>query len=142
MTTDMTGGCLCGAVRYRLLSEPFDTGWCHCRLCRLASGSPGLVFSTVPRRDYVVAQGADMVATYRATSFGAREFCTRCGTPLTMRVDHQPDTIDFTTATLDEPAGVAPTFHIFHAEIVGWGETADASPRHAGFRPETPGLAS
>jgi hypothetical protein len=142
MATERTGGCLCGAVRYRLASEPFDSGWCHCRLCQLASGSPGLVFATVPRADYVVDQGADYIDNYRSTSFGSRQFCTRCGTPLSMIVDHQPDVIDFTVATLDAPAASPPGFHIFHDEGIGWAELADTLPRFAGFRPKTPGLPS
>ena len=36
----MTGGCMCGAVRFELKSEPFDCGWCHCRTCQLSSGAP------------------------------------------------------------------------------------------------------
>ncbi len=140
MAAERTGGCMCGAVRYRLASEPFDTGWCHCRLCQLASGSPGLAFATVPRADYVVEQGADRIGSFASTSFGSRQFCTRCGTPLTMIVNHQPDTLDFTVPTLDEPADVAPGFHIFHGEAIGWAETADALPRFAGFRPDTAGL--
>jgi len=135
-----TGGCLCGAVRYRLASEPFDTGWCHCRLCQRASGSPGLVFSTVPADDFVVEQGADRIGLVRSSDFGRRQFCTACGTPLTMKVDHQPETIDFTVATLDHPEDMVPGFHIFHQEAIGWAETADGLPRYAGFRPDTRGL--
>ena len=142
MAAERTGGCLCGAVRYRLASEPFDSGWCHCRLCQLASGSPALVFATVPRADYVVDQGADRIGDYRSTSFGSRQFCTRCGTPLSMTVDHQPDLIDFTVATLDAPAAQPPGFHIFQGEAIGWAELADTLPRFAGFRPETPGIPS
>ena len=44
----LTGGCMCGAVRYELKSEPFDCGWCHCRTCQLNSGAPAMVFASVP----------------------------------------------------------------------------------------------
>ena len=136
-----TGGCGCGAVRYRLAGEPFDTGWCHCRICQLASGSPALVFSTVAVADYVVEHGNERIGSFRSSGFGLRCFCSGCGTPLTMQVDHQPETIDFTVATLDDPGAMAPGFHIFHAAALRWAETADALPRHAGFRPDTRGLA-
>ena len=135
-----TGGCLCGAVRYRLASEPFDAGWCHCRLCQLSSGSPGLVFATVPCDDFVIEQGMERIGRIRSSDFGSRRFCTACGTPLTMQVDHQPDTVDFTVATLGAPDDVRPAFHIFQDEAIGWAETADTLPRHAGFRPATRGL--
>lgn|SRR6185437_626882 len=134
------GGCACGAVRYRLESEPFDTGWCHCTICRRVSGAPALVFSTVPAGDFVLIRGAEAVGTIALTDFGRRRFCTRCGTPLTIEVDHQPETIDFSVSTLDNPAAVAPGFHIFRASRVAWFETADDLPRHERFRPDTRGL--
>jgi len=134
------GGCACGAVRYRLAAEPWDVGWCHCRLCRLASGAPALVFASVKIGEFVYVSGIELVRSFQSTSFGRREFCGQCGTALTMRVDHQPDTVDFTVATLDEPDDVRPGFHIFYSEKIAWFDTADDLPRHAKFRPETRGL--
>ena len=52
-----TGGCLCGAVRYRLDGEPFDCGWCHCRTCQLNSGAPAMAFASVRAGDWVVTAG-------------------------------------------------------------------------------------
>ena len=135
-----TGGCLCGAVRYRLESEPYDTGWCHCRICQRASGAPALVFTTVPVEDYVIEQGEEAIGIVETSSFGRRGFCTRCGTPLTMEVDHQPETIDLTVATLDAPDEVTPEFHIFYGSRIAWAEAGDDLPRHEGFRPDTRGL--
>jgi hypothetical protein len=135
-----TGGCACGSVRYRLNSAPYDAGWCHCRICQLVSGAPAMAFATVPAGDLVFTKGGDAVKTFASSSFGHRLFCGQCGTPLAMKVDHQPETIDFTVATLDEPDAVAPGFHIFHASRIGWFETADELPRHERFRPGTLGL--
>jgi len=140
METPLEGGCACGAVRYRLASAPFDTGWCHCRLCQLVSGAPAMVFSTVPTGDFAFVQGEEAVGSVALTSFGRRRFCTRCGTPLTIQVDYQPETIDFPVATLDDPDAVAPDFHIFRSSRIAWFETADDLPRHERFRPHTRGL--
>src|SRR4051794_30463033 len=71
----LTGGCMCGAVRYELTSDPFDCGWCHCRTCQLNSGSPAMVFASVPERDLVWTAGADKVKSVASSSFGHREFC-------------------------------------------------------------------
>ena len=57
-----------------------------------------------------------------------------------MRVDHQPDTIDFTIASLDSPEGLRPRFHLFYAERIPWFEPRDTFPRHERFRPNTEGL--
>jgi hypothetical protein len=137
---DWTGGCLCGAVRYRLASAPFDAGWCHCRTCQLNSGSPAMAAGTVPVEDYVIELGADKVGTVKSSDFGHRGFCRECGTPLYMSVDFQPETLDFSLATLDDPARIEPGFHIFYAERIAWAEPADDLPRFDGWRPNTRGL--
>jgi hypothetical protein len=135
------GGCACGAVRYELKSAPFDAGWCHCRTCQLSSGAPAMVFASVPAGDLVFTQGENAVKRFKSSDFGSRLFCGRCGTPIAMQVDHQPETIDFSVATLDTPECVPPQFHIFDASRISWFDTADELPRHARFRPDTRGLA-
>ena len=135
-----TGGCLCGSVRYELLSDPFDTGWCHCRTCQLNSGAPGMVFASVPAGDLRWTKGEEVVRSVKSSSFGHREFCGQCGTPFLMKVDHQPETVDFSVVTLDNPDAVAPGFHIFWSSRVGWFDPGDDLPRHDKFRPDTRGL--
>ena len=136
----MTGGCACGAVRYQLKSAPGDAGWCHCRTCQLVSGAPAMAFASVPAGDLVFTRGEERLKRFDSSGFGHRLFCGACGTPLAIQVEFQPETIDFTIATLDDPDAVAPGFHIFRASKIGWFETADALPRHARFRPDTRGL--
>lgn len=137
MTAARKGGCACGTVRYEVSSEPFDAGWCHCRKCQLSSGAPALVFATVLLDDFRIVTGEGAIGSVRLVPFGRRRFCSACGTPLTMQVDHQPDTIDFTVATLDDPTSVAPGFHIFTQHEIGWSRVADDLPRHRGSRPRT-----
>jgi len=119
---------------------PFDCGWCHCRTCQLNSGAPAMVFATVPEGDLVWIRGHDRVRNVASSSFGHREFCGECGTPLLMKVDHQPETLDFSLATLDDPEVVAPGYHIFWASRIAWFDPADELPRHEKFRPGTRGL--
>ena len=57
-----------------------------------------------------------------------------------MRVDHQPDTIDFTVTTLDHHEDVAPGFHIWRRSKISWLEAADDLPSFEEFRPQTRGL--
>jgi hypothetical protein len=136
---NLTGGCCCGAVRYRLASAPFDAGYCHCATCRRSSGAPVLAFATVPLQDFLVVSGEPR--RRRSSDSGERWFCADCGTQLAMHVAHQPDTIDFTLCSLDDADAVRPTFHLFVTNTPRWFHIADTFPRHAEFRPQTRGLA-
>ena len=136
----LTGGCMCGAVRYELQSDPFDAGWCHCRTCQLTSGSAAMVFASVPEGRLMWTEGIEHVRSVPSSNFGDRSFCSQCGTQLLMKLDHQPETVDFSVATLDNPNAIAPGFHIFWSQRISWFEPADELPRHEKFRPGTRGL--
>ncbi len=99
-----------------------------------------MVFASVPAGDLVWTRGGDKVKSFKSTNFGHRSFCGECGTPFLMEVDHQPETVDFSVATLDSPGRVAPGFHIVWASRIPWFEPKDALERHAKFRPDTRGL--
>ena len=99
-----------------------------------------MVFASVPEGDFAWTKGADEVRSVASSSFGHRLFCGACGTPFLMKVDHQPETVDFSVATLDDPEVIAPEFHIFWGSRIGWFEPKDELPRHEKFRPDTRGL--
>ncbi|RPE81928.1 GFA family protein [Vulcaniibacterium tengchongense] len=128
------GGCLCGAVRYKLHAQPFNAGYCHCSLCRHSSGAPVLVFASVLRKDFEFLRG--IPRRHRSSPQAERLFCGDCGTQLCMLLEHEPDTVDFAVATLDDAAAVPPRFHIWHGSRLGWFDTADALPRHPAGRPD------
>ena len=136
----LTGGCLCGSVRYELTSEPFDCGWCHCRTCQLFGGGPAMAFASVAAGDHRWTEGETAVRWIKSSSFGSRAFCSECGTPLLVKVDHQPETVDFPVVTLDDPEVAPPEFHIFWGSKVAWFNPGDSLPRHQKFRPDTRGL--
>jgi hypothetical protein len=114
----------------------------------------------VPDGDLVWTKGADKVKSVPSSSFGHRDFCGECGTPFLMKVDHQPETVDFSVATLDEPGqvapglhifwasrvpwfdpgAIAPGFHIFWGSKVPWFDPGDDLPKFDKFRPDTRGL--
>ena len=127
---DVEGGCLCGAVRYRVSAGAVrESGYCHCRTCRRQSGAPVVAFFAVdPSR---VSRLAGAPARYRASDHASREFCANCGTYLIFREDDPAATVSVNPATLDDPALIPPFYHIYHASRIDWFETADALPRHA-----------
>ena len=123
------GGCLCGAVRYRVEGTIAESGYCHCRTCQKQSGAPVVAWFALPRERFAYTAGAPK--TLRASARAGREFCGNCGTYLVFREDNPDETISVNTATLDDPTLSPPTFHIYCESRIGWFETADTHPRFA-----------
>jgi hypothetical protein len=123
-----TGGCLCGAIRYRIVVAPLEALYCHCRMCQRAHGAPVVAWLTVPSAGFEVTGG--QAASYRSSARAFRQFCTVCGTPLTWRAISNPDLVDVSVATLDQPEAVAPRLHLWTQHQLAWFELADSLPRY------------
>jgi hypothetical protein len=100
----MTGGCQCGAVRYALFDAPESTV-CHCRMCQKAVGGPFAALCKVKLTRFAWTLGEP--ARFQSSSAAERQFCSACGTPLSFRYLNG-DSIEVTTGSLDDPAGVPP----------------------------------
>lgn len=122
-----TGGCYCGAVRYRIRGD-VDVLHCHCSICRRTSGAPFVTWATVAARAFAIERGE--AAVLRATETARRTFCPRCGTPLTFQLDAHPEWIDVTVGSLDDPSSAPPARHIWTSSRVGWLHLDDDLPRH------------
>jgi hypothetical protein len=107
--TILTGGCQCGAVRYRFNGTVGDAGVCHCRMCQKAGGNFGLVLVSMPKSELTFTRGK--AAEFRSSPIVARGFCAACGTPLYMLEDGWP-IYEVTVGSLDEPDRVAPTHQV------------------------------
>ena len=128
----LEGGCLCGAVRYRVDGQPFDAGYCHCSMCRKASGAPVVAWASARQADFEFTAGEPR--RFRSSERVERAYCGGCGAQLLFDNLAEPQTIDFAIATLDDPDAVAPTFHIYDANRIAWFETQDDLPRHKAGR--------
>ncbi|MEZ5894357.1 MAG: GFA family protein [Parvularculaceae bacterium] len=127
-TINAPGGCLCGAVRYRVSGAVMESGYCHCRSCQRQSGAPVVAWFTVAPTDFVYEKGAP--GAYRASDHASREFCKNCGAYLVFREDDPREMISVNTVTLDDPALSPPTVHIYCESRIGWFDTRDALPRY------------
>jgi hypothetical protein len=101
MSEVLTGGCQCGAVRYRV-TGPFKAAICHCRMCQKAFGSYFGPLVTVAE----VAWTRGAPSYFRSSNKGQRGFCQMCGTPLALVDDD--GWIEISGGSLDDPEAVAP----------------------------------
>lgn len=127
--TGLTGGCLCGAIRYATSTRPFAAEYCHCSICRKSSGGPVVAWMDF-ERDQVTWAG-DAPTEYHSSETVWRGFCPQCGASLTFRDSRYPDYLTLTIASLDEPNLVTPTYHIYAESQVAWFNIADDHPRYA-----------
>ena len=112
------GGCLCGAVRYRVSGEPIAATLCHCRSCRRASGGVTVAWAVFDRQDFDWLKGEPR--EYSSSPGIHWRFCGTCGSLVGYRRDSRPGHVDVTTATLDEPDLFPPTVEIWIGDKIAW----------------------
>jgi hypothetical protein len=124
------GGCLCGAIRYRVTGKQLRGTICHCSICKKWSGSPFLSWALFNKGQFGWIRGAP--GTIKATPAVARKFCERCGSPLTFEFTDSSEIMGVTTGTLDEPDEFRPTRHNWTSKEVSWLDMAAKLPRNLG----------
>jgi hypothetical protein len=122
------GGCLCGAVRYRVDEDPIASAMCHCRTCRKAVSAPILPFITFPTERLTFTRGT--AKDFHSSPGVTRSFCGQCGSALTYRSDKDPEHIDVMTCSLDNPEAFPPTHHVWVSHKLGWESIGDGLPAH------------
>ena len=132
---EMQGGCNCGYVRYQIVGEPVDAGYCHCRICQRTSGAPVVAWATFPIDSFRLLTGS--LTTYQSSTEALRHFCGHCGTPITFRKLLGPKNIDVTLASLDDPSVLPPQYHIWTMSQVPWLHIADDLPHYTDRGPDT-----
>ncbi len=132
-TLRLTGGCLCGAVRYETSGESFKVIHCHCQSCRKHNGAPVVTLAGFTANQ-VRFSGAER-KIYESSPGVARAFCSTCGTPLTWEGDggDRGPIVEFHISTFDTPEVLVPSVHSFYPERIPWMDVADDLPRYEGF---------
>jgi len=118
--TNMSGGCLCGKVRYTVSSAPVMCAVCHCRDCQRFTGSAFVSAMRVPV-DAVSVQG-ELKTVEMAGSSGQvirRHFCPDCGSSI-FGEPYRPDMINVMAGTLDDPSVFVPTAEVFCDYAFSW----------------------
>ena len=126
MSKTSEGGCLCGAVRYRIDGEPISSGTCFCRTCRKASAAALVPWIHVAAASFAFTAGRPI--EFKSSPPVTRTFCGRCGTPLTYRTESYGPKIDVTTCSLDDPEAFPPIGHVWASHKLSWVRLADGLP--------------
>jgi hypothetical protein len=109
----LTGGCLCGGVRYEVKGEMRDVVNCHCKQCRKTHGHFG-AYTNAKWADVKLTNQASL-AWYRSSPAARRGFCRECGGSLFWERTGA-DGVSIAAGTLDAPTGLRTVRHIFMAD--------------------------
>ena len=117
----MTGGCLCGQVRYSTDAESAMVAVCHCKNCQKQTGAASSVVIAVPRSALTI-QG--QLTVYQDTGDSGqivdRKFCPECGSPIVSEAVIAPDIAFIKGGTLDDTSWLDPKVNIYCASAQNW----------------------
>jgi len=137
----MTGGCVCGAVRYEISAKPLAMFCCHCRTCQIVSGGAYTPIVLVPNKAFKLTQGA-IKHHFTDSKRGEkhphkRGFCTDCGSRLTGGESiHPRPWMAVTASSLDDPSIFKSQFDIFASHAQAWDRLDPNVPKHAEYPPK------
>ena len=120
----LTGGCLCGTVRFEIDGALGPITCCHCSRCRRASGSAYVAAASVDATSFRVTAGDECVAEYESSPRNRRAFCTRCGSQLWGRHDDYP-VVRVRAGGIDQDPGTRIAAHMMMSSRAEWLEDAD-----------------
>jgi|EndMetStandDraft_8_1072994.scaffolds.fasta_scaffold798073_1 hypothetical protein len=125
MKEEFTGGCACGAIRYKCSEKPVAQLICHCRDCQRASGS-ATAASVLVASDRITFEGAEQKYHTVTTDSGnrlSRGFCPTCGSPVSARWEGNPMYARLgaiAAGSLDDPSWFLPTFEDWTSRAYAW----------------------
>jgi hypothetical protein len=127
---EVTGGCLCKAVRYRITAAPLVTRVCWCRVCQYLASGNGTVNACFPSNAITIeGQLADYSLIADSGNVTHRRFCPKCGTQMFSEAEVRPHLIFVRAGTLDDRELVKPSLTIWVSAAPSWACMDESIPR-------------
>jgi len=128
----ITGGCLCGAVRYTAEADPTSVTVCHCLDCQKFTGSAFAALVPVPKETLTIE---GKLKTFSSPGGSGnpllRHFCPECGSSMAEESATRPGTMILNVGTFDDPAATTPRREIFRDRAWPWLHLQGDIPRFA-----------
>jgi len=127
----LEGGCLCGAVRFRITAPFSSAGYCHCTHCQRRTGTGSSANARVPREGFTLLAGAEQLRAFTAPSGVPKLFCSTCGSALFSGDPTSDPQVAVRLGALDGDPGIRPQWRQFVESAVSWEEIPhDGLERH------------
>jgi hypothetical protein len=132
----LTGGCMCGGVRFEIDEPLVSAGWCHCRRCQRRTGTPASAQARIASGSLRIVQGEHLLREYRPEKGWAKVFCGECGSSLWSRSHGDPEQRAVRLGAFDGDPGIRPSYRQFVAYAAPWEPIPnDGLPRFPERRP-------
>ena len=127
----LTGGCLCGEVRYEYAAEPLGLMYCHCKDCQRCTGWPFAAVVLIQRDALSIVKGQTKSFSVTGEEGGVvfREFCPNCGSPLFSGLEKSRRFMGLKAGSLDDSSQLKPAMHMWTDSAVKWLAIHDELPR-------------
>jgi hypothetical protein len=128
----LTGGCLCGGVRFEIDAPLLVASYCHCTRCQRRTGTGSSAQARIAPGSLTVTRGENLIGTFEPPDGFAKMFCAACGSALWSRSQDDPDVMSVRMGAFDDDPGVRPAWRQFVAYAPAWEAIPDDGlPRHA-----------
>lgn len=121
----LTGGCMCGKVRFEVTAPLVGALYCHCKRCQRRTGTAFSVSALTIPGSYTVTEGEDLIASWRPADGWVKSFCRECGSHVHTVHPQNPDMISVRMGTLDDDPGIRPSAHQFTDYAARWDPMPD-----------------
>ena len=116
----LTGGCLCGAVRFEVTEPLVSSGYCHCTRCQRRTGTAASPGARIAPGSLRVLAGEEQIKAYEPDQGFAKVFCSACGSSLWSRSQEDPEVFSIRLGAFDDDPGIRPTYRQFVAYAAPW----------------------
>jgi hypothetical protein len=121
MSAPITGGCLCGAIRYEATGAPTMSGHCYCADCRKASGSGFIPFMSFPGSALrITGETLQFRSPSASGAIAIRNSCPKCGGLVFGGEPGKSDSHTVYAGSLDDATLFHPTIAIFTRDRPAW----------------------
>lgn len=127
----ITGGCMCGAVRFEIAEPLTGSRYCHCTRCQRRTGTGFSVGAQTAPGSFRFVAGADRVSSYDPGGGGwLKSFCRECGSHLCSQSPDDPAKVSVRMGALDADPGIRPSAHQFSLYAPAWSPVPDDGLPH------------
>ncbi len=131
-STELTGHCTCGGVRFAVTPPSRFVCHCHCDNCRRAHGAAFVTWLGLPRAQFRLTEGEELLGEFRTETDSTRSFCTRCGTPMFFASPRWEGEIHVAVALLDQDPDQPPKARVYADRAPSWGKAPPDLPHYGG----------